>query len=716
MFVDKHLLQVSMLNKYWDTRLLKDLFSIQTIQGRIVLLLFFFFTVLGTLTAIITNEFENTTRISEKVNQLRMPVVLATTEIQVGLTEASRLQNGYLLTGDPSWRDNRIAVWESRVKPSILSLLNLRNNFTDEENKRRLDSLEILLSNYEIKQQDIDNYYTDNILEAKYSVDSLEHDNQYMMLLRIHRNQKLVVSRLNNELQPLIEQINSILEPMSQVQVYDLTEDSAQVLTSLQKAGTRFFVVTILAICFTLLFAASVVVNLQKSIRQPIEQLNKLSEGEIVDSGIGVTNEFKYVLAATEKLKTHLQAASEFAISIGESQFDKQFSPAGANDMLGNALVQMRTQLIRISQEDKQRNWAAEGMTQFSELLRNGNMTLEELADTFLYQLVTYIKANQGGLFILNDDNKEEMTLDLIACYAYDRKKFLSRQIRVGKDYAEGVIGQAFLEKETVLLTDVPQNYTYITSGLGLATPTSILIVPLKMNNEVTGMIELASMRAFEPFEVAFAERVAESIASAINNARASERTKRLLELSHQQTQELLAKETQIRRITEEATQLQEELQRKQKENERIQVELQQKDQKMYDMDKQIRLTIVGMKKARENLHAQQAISENIIRNSPNPIIVIDKDMNLMLINKEAIKLTNGRVEIEPGMPIQNLFLRDELDVFQVGFQAALDEKVMTSKITRRSNAGEKLYEIKFYPLHTASHERLGAYMIGKEL
>ncbi|MCS7005422.1 MAG: GAF domain-containing protein [Cytophagales bacterium] len=705
-----------MLNNRLNLSLLKDILSIHTIQGRIVLLIFFFFTVLGSLTIIITHEFNNATEISEKVNQLRMPVVLATSEIQFGLAESGRLQNSYLLTGDPYWKDSRISTWESRVKPAFLSLLNMRNNFTDEENKHRLDSLEILLSKYEIQQQEIDNFFTDNILEAKSSIDSLPQEEQYMMLVRIHHNQKQIISRLSNEIQPLAEQINAILEPMSQSQVYDLTEDASSVLSNLQKANGRFVAITALTIIFTLFFAASVVINLQKSIKEPIEQLNKLAEGEILDNTLGVTNEFKYVLEATEKLKKHLRAASEFAISIGEGIFDKNFEPAGPNDMLGNTLLQMRQQLIKIALEDKQRSWVAEGMAKFSELLRTSNMTLEQLADTFLHQLVTYLNASQGGLFILNNEDKDNLYLEMIACYAYERKKFFQKHIHVGKDYGEGVIGQAFLEKETVLLTDIPQNYTYITSGLGWATPTSILIVPLKMNNEVTGIIEIASLRVFEHHEITFVERVAESIASAINNARAAEKTKKLIEIAQKQSEEITSKENQIQQLTQQLTLLQEELQKKNKENEVLLQELKQKEQKIADADKQIRFTIISMKKARENLQAQQAISESIIRNSPNPIIVVDKEMELTLINKEAIKLTNGRVEIEPGMPVQNLFLRDEREIFINGFQNAFDEKINTVKLIRRQNDTEKQFELKFYPLITATHEKLGAYMIGKEL
>jgi putative methionine-R-sulfoxide reductase with GAF domain len=211
--------------------------------------------------------------------------------------------------------------------------------------------------------------------------------------------------------------------------------------------------------------------------------------------------------------------------------------------------------------EDQKRHWASEGLTKFTELIRSQE-NLQHVSDTIISALVKYMNANQGALYILNDEEQTDIHLEALACYAWERKKQTNKKIAIG----EGLLGQCWIEKDVIYLTDVPDQYVNITSGLGLANPRSIIMVPLQVNDEVYGVIELASFKEFEDYQQDFLVKLAETIASFLVTARINEKTRLLLDQTQQQSEEMRAAEEEMRQNMEELSATQEELQRKERE------------------------------------------------------------------------------------------------------------------------------------------------------
>ena len=268
---------------------------------------------------------------------------------------------------------------------------------------------------------------------------------------------------------------------------------------------------------------------------------------------------------AVNNLISSLKSATQFIKEIGNHQYNTSFTGITSENQnlnqenLSGELIRMRNQLVKVAEEERRRNWTTNGIAEFAEVLRNERNNLSELSETIVTRLVKYTSANQGGLFILNEEDSENPYLELLAAYAYNRKKFLQKKIQPG----EGLVGQAFLEQDIIFLTDVPQNYVTITSGLGDANPRCLLIIPLKLNQEVLGVIELASFKVFEPYQIEFIQKVAESIASTITSVKTNEVTKRLLLNAQEMTEEMKAQEEEMRQNMEELSATQEELQRK---------------------------------------------------------------------------------------------------------------------------------------------------------
>ena len=208
--------------------------------------------------------------------------------------------------------------------------------------------------------------------------------------------------------------------------------------------------------------------------------------------------------------------------------------------------------------EEERRRWASEGLAKFGEILRQQNEDLEKLSFNILSNLVKYIDATQGGFFLINNEDENNPFIEQMAAYAYDRKKFTDTQLQMH----EGLIGAAIYEQEKIYMTEIPESYLSITSGLGETTPDCLLIVPLKINEEVVGAIELAGFGEFESYKIDFVEKLSESIASTISNIRINLRTSKLLEDSLAKEEQLKHQEEEMRQNLEELQSTQEELER----------------------------------------------------------------------------------------------------------------------------------------------------------
>ncbi|MBX2844238.1 MAG: PAS domain S-box protein [Flammeovirgaceae bacterium] len=245
----------------------------------------------------------------------------------------------------------------------------------------------------------------------------------------------------------------------------------------------------------------------------------------------------------------------EFAKLITEGDLNSQFQPI-EDDTLGMALLGMRENLREGKKRESEEKFINIGIAETSEILRNNAGDLEELSFKLISFLVKYLESNQGGIFLLDE---KEMDLELKACYAYDRKKFLEKKIGKG----EGLVGQCFLEGDVIELTEIPDDYVSITSGLGESKPANLLLVPIKNDQVIEGVLEIASFAQPERFKVDFLIKICENIAGTVTSSRINAKTKGLFEKSKEQAQKLVEQEEERRQNMEELTASQEELQRK---------------------------------------------------------------------------------------------------------------------------------------------------------
>ncbi len=371
------------------------------------------------------------------------------------------------------------------------------------------------------------------------------------------------ISVLTEDIIKRVNELTRLFDSEAKVAQDQITED----FTGFQ----RLIVITNIILIVIVLISAT---YSQYSIVRPLKKIDtligKLAKGNLSEkSDIKQNDEIGMIAASINTLIEGLQSTTNFADEIGKGHLDAEFQTLGGDDVLGNSLLNMRASLQRADaeeqkrqDEDKRRNWAAQGVARFAEILRNNNTDMETMTHEVLYNLVRYIDANQGGIFVVNDADSQNKYLEMRSCYAYDRKKFTEKRIEIG----EGLAGTCCQEGETIYMTEVPHDYVEITSGLGGDTPSAILIVPLKVNEEVFGVMELAAFVEFEPHVREFVEKVSESIASTISSLKVSERTSKLLEQAKLQAQEMAEQEEELRQNMEELQATQEEWTRKEEE------------------------------------------------------------------------------------------------------------------------------------------------------
>lgn len=258
-----------------------------------------------------------------------------------------------------------------------------------------------------------------------------------------------------------------------------------------------------------------------------------------------------------------LNNASGFVKNIEEGNLEASYQGIDNQrneDQLATALLAMRTKLKVMNEEEQKRKWANEGLSRFVDILRSSDDNLHTLGDKIISNLAHYTGSNQGGLYVINDDDKN-IHIELISLFAFNTKKFEQQKLKIG----EGLVGQTYLEQATIYLTEIPEDYIRITSGLGETNPKAILIVPLKVDKDVYGIVELASFREYQPHEIAFVEKLGETIASTLASVKSNQNNRKLLEESKMAAESLGSQEEEMRQNMEELTATQEEMSRKER-------------------------------------------------------------------------------------------------------------------------------------------------------
>jgi HAMP domain-containing protein/CheY-like chemotaxis protein/signal transduction histidine kinase len=249
------------------------------------------------------------------------------------------------------------------------------------------------------------------------------------------------------------------------------------------------------------------------------------------------------VNAMANSLTAQVRAIKDVATAVTEGDLTRiiMVEARGELDDLKRNVNQMIGNLRETTAKNEEQDWLKTNLAKFSRMMQ-GQKDLEAVSRLIMSELTPLVSAQHGAFFLMDQDEAEGASLRLISSYAYKRRKHLANRFEPG----EGLVGQSALEKKSIVLTNVPDDYIQINSGLGEAPPRNIVVLPILFEGEVKGVIELASFNQFSQIHQIFLDQLTETVGVVINMITANMRTEELLEQSQKLTQELQSQSQEL--------------------------------------------------------------------------------------------------------------------------------------------------------------------------
>src|SRR5437660_329818 len=206
-------------------------------------------------------------------------------------------------------------------------------------------------------------------------------------------------------------------------------------------------------------------------------------------------------------LTTQVRAIAEVATAVTKGDLTRSITVVALGEVavLKDNINEMIRNLRDTTRKNTEQDWLKTNLATFTRMLQ-GQKDLMTVTKLILSELAPVVSAQHGAFYLMETTDGAPL-LKLLSTYAYLGRKNLSNQFRLG----EGVVGQSALEKEPILLTEVPDNYIRINSGLGDAPPRNIVVLPVLFEGEVKAVVELASLNCFNEIHLTFLRQLAES-------------------------------------------------------------------------------------------------------------------------------------------------------------------------------------------------------------
>jgi len=251
-----------------------------------------------------------------------------------------------------------------------------------------------------------------------------------------------------------------------------------------------------------------------------------------------------------QNLTVQVRSISEVASAVTKGDLTRtiRVDAKGELEALKDTINQMIANLKDTTLRNHEQDWLKSNLAKFAQMLQ-GQRDRNAVANKILSELAELVNARYGAFYILEQPEAlDEPKLKLFAGYAQKNRSHISMELSL----SEGLIGQCATDKERIRLTNVPNEYLQISSGIGSAAPIDLVILPVLFENKVKAVIELASFENFSDTHIDFLDQLTESIGIVLNNIETNTRTEELLAQSQSLAGELSSQQEELRRANDE--------------------------------------------------------------------------------------------------------------------------------------------------------------------
>ncbi len=299
---------------------------------------------------------------------------------------------------------------------------------------------------------------------------------------------------------------------------------------------TNVFILAILS-----LLAISFIRFIIRDLHKIKNALKKISQGKISDLTIETNNKDLFEINNyLEKIETELKNKNKLIISIKDEKENIDYKLINKTDKIGGNLIELKNKQQKRLDESHQlqdteyiQRFVTNGITAIGKIMRANTNSINLLANNVLKGILGYLEAPQGAFYVYKNTDKKSDYVELVASYAYGKEKSKDKIIKLN----EGLIGSVAVEKKHAVFNQLPEGYIYLSVGYGSIAPESLIILPLMIEDEIYGIIEIASFSKFSKAQEEFLLKLANEIAITISYVQINEKTVELLKQSNQQAE-----------------------------------------------------------------------------------------------------------------------------------------------------------------------------------
>ncbi len=544
--------------------------------------------------------------------------------------------------------------------------------------------------------------------EAIDSLNKIFNDYDHLILFQ---NQLLQELKSKADHQNAVKKVAA--EEILETQINPLASSITKELSSLTNhkkrealSQQREMIDSLIMLMAVVLGLALVIINLvivitlfmNKNIITPVMKIRKfilqLSKGELPELKLEVpSNAVGEMIHALDAHVEGLKRTSVFVKDIGQANFNSHFEPLSENDVQGKALIEMRDRLKAASDDEATRKWISDGLERISVVNRDFTMDINTLCATLIRELVTFAGAQQGAIFLVEENQNQEPIINLCGNYGTNSELMALN----GELLKNSLIGQAIQSNENIYLRDCDLSLFQVDAGLYKTEKANVYIFPLFAGGSVIGVIEIACAKELSDSQLNYLNRLLEPVAASVHGVAANMLTRNLLNESLRQSDALSAQKQELAWANENMLTKSKELEQSQKE-----LKKQQEELKTVNADLEIKAHLLeernlAMEQARQSLtfKAQQleqsskyksaflANMSHELRTPLNSILILAK----LLADNKTLNLLPKQIEhakvIHKSGADLLMLINDILDLSKIesGKLEFVFEKIAVSEI-----------------------------------